>query len=215
MLSRHKQNQSYQSHALRNPNFDSGLISEPRIAFGGRHEHVDPKTGLALYGPYTLADQPRPSLSSIIVGIIGPAFMISDAEQWLNACRGLLTNDGSQPLLYPHFPGFNARLPFQCELLFGKAWQESLDSDDLQDILQEPAFNERFRRTANLYIRAIETLALREPRPDVILCSIPQEIIDNCTVQFGKASTVKRPKKGFIELWTKPAFREKQSVLCL
>ena len=36
--------------------------------FGGSHEHVDPKTGLALYGPYCPPGLGRPALSSIIVG---------------------------------------------------------------------------------------------------------------------------------------------------
>ena len=92
---------------VRVPNFESGLISEPLLAFGGQQRHVDPKTGLALYGPYSLVGQSVPTLKNIIVGIVGPSGMIADAEAWLNACRGMLTNEGAQPFLYPHFPGIN------------------------------------------------------------------------------------------------------------
>ena len=129
------------------PNFDSGVIGEPLLAFGGRHEHVDPKTGLALDGPYSPVGQPRPTLTSIIVGIVGPAAMIADAEQWLRACRDVITNDGSQPFLFPHFPGFNQELPFQCELLYGEAWREVINQTTLQKALTETdSFDARVAR---------------------------------------------------------------------
>jgi hypothetical protein len=81
-------------------------MPEPRLVFEARHVHVDPKMGISLYGPYTPDDRSQPLLKTIIVGIVGPPTMIADAEQWLEACRGILTNDGSEPFLRPHFPGF-------------------------------------------------------------------------------------------------------------
>lgn len=115
----------------RSPSFDSGVIAEPLLAFGGQHKHVDPKTGLGLYGPYSLAGQKEPVLTSIIVGIVGPPAMVADAEQWLRACQGRITNDGSEPFLYPHFPGFNRDSPFQCELIFGETWREMIRDNEI------------------------------------------------------------------------------------
>ena len=120
---------------VRVPNFESGLISEPLLAFGGQQRHVDPKTGLALYGPYSLVGQTVPMLKNIIVGIVGPPAMIADAEAWLTACRGVLTNEGSQPFLYPHFPGINTQGPFQCELNFGDTWRESIRDSEIKSAL--------------------------------------------------------------------------------
>ncbi len=176
----------------RTPDFDSGIISEPLLAFGGGHRHVDPKTGLGLYGPYSLVGQPRPPLANIIVGIVGPAPMVADAEQWLAACKGVLTNDGSQPFLYPHFPGFNPSHPFQCDLTFGDTWREVLKTSDAQEALRPTNFYERVKRVVRLYLRGIEVLAQREPRPSVILCCIPQEVIDYCTVRITRSGEVKR-----------------------
>ena len=85
----------------------------------------NPKTGLSLYGPYTPSVQSKPSLSTIKVGIIGTPSMIGNAELLLDACKGRLENNGNQPFLYPHFPGFNDNFPFCCELVFGETWQES------------------------------------------------------------------------------------------
>jgi hypothetical protein len=53
---------------LRGADFLAGVLAEPLLMFGGSHEHVDPKTGLALYGPYCPPGLGKPALSSIIVG---------------------------------------------------------------------------------------------------------------------------------------------------
>nr|MDZ8063832.1 hypothetical protein [Nostoc sp. EkiNYC01] len=181
------------SQRQRSPHFESGMISEPLIMFGGRHEHIDPKVGLALYGPYSLVGQSRPSLTSIIVGIVGPPTMVADAEQWLRACQGMLTNDGSEPFLYPHFPGFNTELPFQCELIFGDTWRETIKQDKFQEAIDSTNnFYERIKRVVNLYTQAIEILSEREPRPQVILCCIPQAVIDYCTVRVKQGGEIKR-----------------------
>ena len=175
------------------------MISEPLLAFGGRHEHVDPKTGLGLYGPYSLLGQRRPPLTSIIAGMVGPASMLADAERWLEACRGILTNDESEPFLYPHFPGMNADHPFQCELTFGDTWRESIRTNNLQGALATANFYERIKRVVGLYVRGIETLAQREPRPSVVFCCIPQEVIDLCTVKVTGTGELSRAKIGTTE----------------
>ena len=172
---------------VRVPNFESGLISEPLLAFGGQQRHVDPKTGLALYGPYSLVGQSGPALKNIIVGIVGPSAMIADAESWLNACRGVLTNEGAQPFLYPHFPGINSTGQFQCELNFGDAWRESIRDVELRNALSTDEYAQRVKNVVGLYVRAIEVLAARDQRPDVVLCCMPQDVIDNCTVEDRRA----------------------------
>jgi hypothetical protein len=197
--SRRLPKQKPKCHAQGGPDFDSDVIHEPFLAFGGRHEHVDPKIGIGLYGPYTLAGQDRPSLSSIIVGIVGPAAMISDAERWLDACRGIVINDGSKPFLYPHFPGCNASHTFQCQLISGRTWYETINDSDLGDALSPTNFYERVKRVVGLYIGRIEILSQREPRPNVIVCCIPQEVIEHCTVRLTKAGEVKRVKVSRLE----------------
>jgi hypothetical protein len=176
------------------PAFDSGIVSEPLLFFGGRHEHIDPKTGLSLYGPYTPAGQIQSSLSSIKVGIIGTPPMIGDAELWLEACKGKLENDGSQPFLYPHFPGFNGQPPFCCELIFGETWHESILDNEVTAVLEPTNFFARVSNVVELYKDKIETLSQRDPQPDVILCCIPQDIIDQCTTYLDRAKEKKRIK---------------------
>lgn len=189
------QNRSFRRHTgkplVRVPNFESGLISEPLLSFGGQHMHVDPKTGLSLYGPYTLRGQSSPTPRSAVVGVIGPPSMTADAEAWLLACQGMLTNDGSQPFLYPHFPGFHKDAPFQCEMVYGDAWRETIKDSSIKTAITEPDFYARVKNVVRLYSEALEIIAAREPQPQVVLCCIPQEVVDSCTVQKGRRA---RPK---------------------
>lgn len=195
------------------PNFDTGIISEPRLLFGGGHEHIDPKVGLALYGPYSMKDQSSPSLKSITVGIVGPKSMIADTEQWINALKGILTNDGSEPFLYPHFPGINQNIPFECELIIGDAWRESIKDSDLSAVLKIDNFQEKIRAVVNLYEKGIEVLSQRDPRPQVIICALSQEIVDYCAVKKTQSGEIKRFKTTDAEKKTRKMFLLGQQAL--
>lgn len=176
------------------PAFEAGIIPEPLLLFGGRHEHVDPKTGLSLYGPYSMAGQARPAITSVIVGMVGPASMIADAEQFLGSCRHQLLNDGKQPFLYPHFPGFTSDPPFHCDFVYGETWQESIKKEDIEKLLQDPDHQNRIRGIIGLYVEAMEVLSRQDPKPSVVLCCIPQDIYDACQLD-GKPWRPKKEKK--------------------
>jgi hypothetical protein len=132
----------------------------------------------------------------MIVGLVGPAAMIADATQWLERFQGILKNDGKQPFSCPHFPGFNSGRPFHCQLLFGDPWREAFRSSDLDDALGPANFFERIKRVVKLYARGIEILRGRDPRPNVVMCCIPQNVIEQCTVRVSKVGEVKRLKVG-------------------
>jgi hypothetical protein len=167
----------------RGPDFLAGVLAEPLLAFGGSQEHVDPKTGLALYGPYCPPGLARPTLSNMIIGAVGPAAMIADAAAWVDACRGIITNTGAEPFLYPHFPGCRQdQLPFYCDLLFRDQWCETIRDSELRRALAQPIFEDRLMAVINLYLAGIETLKGREPQPDVVLLCLPQEVVDRCAV---------------------------------
>jgi hypothetical protein len=170
----------------RGPDFLAGVLAEPLLAFGGSQEHVDPKTGLALYGPYCPPGLSRPTPSNMIIGAVGPAAMVADAAAWVDACRGIITNSGAEPFLYPHFPGCRQdQSPFYCDLLFRDQWCETVRDADLKRALARPIFEERLMAVINLYMGGLETLKGREPQPDVVLLCLPQEVVDRCAVAAG------------------------------
>jgi hypothetical protein len=169
------------NRSQRGPDFLAGVLNEPYLSFGGSQEHVDPKTGLALYGPYCPPDLAKPTLSNIIVGAVGPAAMVADAHAWIEACRGIITNSGSEPYLYPHFPGCRGNQPpYYCELLFRDQWCETVKDTDLRRALSLPIFEDRIAAVIDLYVAGLETLHQREPQPNAVLICLPQEVVDQC-----------------------------------
>ena len=55
----------------------------------------------------------------------------------------MLTNEGTQPFLYPHFPGMNVSGPFQCELVLGDTWRESIKDSAFRSATTKPELEER------------------------------------------------------------------------
>lgn len=174
--------------------FDAGILSEPVLLFGGGQEHVDPKRGLALFGPYSPGAQLRPPMSTIRVGIVGPSNMISDTERWLETCHRRVCNTGKEPLLAPHFPGINQGPPFHCEIAYGAFMRSIITDNELNTALSEANYLERVRRVIQAYVRGMETLVSRDPRPDVTLCCIPRRVIDECTTRRLRSGEVKRTR---------------------
>jgi hypothetical protein len=166
---------------IETPNFEAGVLDEPLLAFGGHHHHIDPKTGLALYGPYTVQEQEQPPLSTITVGIVGSARLVSRVKEWLNVAQRPILNDGRQPFLYPHFPGFSREFPFQCALVYGETWEEMFNEDSLNQALQIPDYHERLANVAKLYIDGIQNLKERQPSPQVVVLAISDETLDKCS----------------------------------
>lgn len=178
------------SNQFRSPDFDSGVLYEPRILFGGQHSHVDPKTGLSLYGPYFTPEQREPTLTNIVVGLVGPPALIAEAEGWLSACQGILVNDGREPFSRPHFPGFHRKSPFQCDIAYGPSWRQTIKESSIAEAISERDDRLRIKKVIDLYLDAIDVLHGRDSRPSVILCCMPDNVIEVCTL-LGQH----RPKK--------------------
>src|SRR5256885_12627170 len=120
------------------PSFAAGVLAEPVLSFGAGQEHIDPKVGLSLYGPFCPPELPRPALTSMTVGMIGPPAMLADTQQWVQRMRTLVINDGSQPWLYPHFPGVRSdAAPFYCDLVLSSQWCETIKDTELNRALAQ------------------------------------------------------------------------------
>jgi hypothetical protein len=160
--------------------FESGVIAEPLLLFGGHRSHIDPKTGLSLYGPYTVSDQEHPPLTSITVGFVGPSALLSAATNWVARCQTAVFNDGSQPFLYPHFPGFSNTFPFQCGLTIGDSWREVVNDVKLATALRNPDRAKRIAEVAEVYAAGIHNLSERQPKPNVIICVFAGATAEQC-----------------------------------
>lgn len=118
--------------------------------------------------------------------------MLANAEQFLRAVREPVFNDGANPFLWPHFPGFHDRYPFACELVFGETWRAEILDEQPAPALAHVNFYDRIRAVVALYRERVATVAGRLPKPDMILCCIPQRVIDECTVSSLRAGEMRR-----------------------
>jgi len=177
--------------------FQSMFIDEPLLTFGEKKQHVDPKMGLLAYGPCLLPNR-RVISSSIRLGIIGSKDTINLTQLWVEKCQNEIPGKSGDSLLFPSFPGFTR--VFGSELRIQEECIEVITQNEINKILRIIDFNRRVKVAANLFIEKLSNLRVREPRPHVVICALPQEIVDACgtkrdRITRGRIKLTKKERK--------------------
>lgn len=157
--------------------FQSLFIEEPLLTFGEGKHYIDPKMGLLAYGPCMLPSR-RAISSTIRVGIIGSRETINLAQHWISKCQSEIPGKPGNPLLFQSFPGF--KRIFGAELRIRSECIEILTEAEIKHVLDIPNFHQRVRSVAKLFLEKLHNLQVREPRPHVVICALPQDIVDKC-----------------------------------
>lgn len=150
-------------------------LKEPELIFGNG-SHVDPKTGISLYGPYDL-HQLRPK--QIRVGFVGRLDSIRLATTWVdNGKNRVEVKKSSGGSYYEPFPGFNAEVGFYTEIEYDESMCRSIKPEEIESAVNE-ALNqvECIDFLSALFIREIKFLALNK-KVDVIICCINNDIFE-------------------------------------
>ncbi len=114
------------------------VIPEPELEFGGGGRHVDPRFGIATYGPadLTAGDAPR----AIRIGLIGPADQLPGLRAWLERCREpIAAKDERYPHLFPGFPGCEIDCGMHTILVFSDRHTRALSDRVPRSITDAPA----------------------------------------------------------------------------
>ncbi|MFB0544485.1 MAG: hypothetical protein ACETVN_02115, partial [Asgard group archaeon] len=162
--------------------FSSLFIEEPLLAFGERKYYIDPKMGLLAYGPCMLPNR-RAISSTIRIGIIGSRETINLAQHWMNKCQREIHGKTEIPLLFQSFPGF--KRIFGAELSIRSECMEVLKEAEIKRVLIIANFYQRVRSAAKLFIGRLQNLQVREPRPHVVICALPPDIVNSCGTKTG------------------------------
>lgn len=155
----------------------AALLEEPVLVFGHGGKHVDPKAGLALYGP---AGHPKGGQApmSITLGFVGVAEAVETARQW---CLGL--NSGFDPdkdnvRLFPPFPGIGKA--FGCRLLVPENLSYEIPRKELAAALEHKSHMKRVLACSRLFVDGLQVLKQKAGPPNVVVFPWSEDIIEKC-----------------------------------
>jgi len=148
-------------------------FDEPALEFAGSAVHVDPKTGLARYGPSSLGSESHPR--ELKLGFVGSGESMASALSWFERTSGGVVGDADAGL--PDFPGFDEDRGFFCQLRFTDTTQAKMTTHEINSVLKPRRKRERFEASVDLICAKVKLLAQQDQRPDVIVLALPDEIV--------------------------------------
>ncbi len=152
------------------------VLAEPELEFGAGQRHIDPRFGLARFGP---ADIDTPSAPTAIpIGCVGPRESIESLRRWLDRCRTEIPGKTSKPgqeNMFPDFPGFSQETTFHSTLVFDDALTREIPDRVMRTISGDSRL--AAQRAADVYADAAMSLS-ETGRCKVILCARPDDLDD-------------------------------------
>jgi hypothetical protein len=163
-------------------------LAEPSLNFGGKMQCVDPRTGLAAFGPYSKTDSTR--RQSIRLGIVGPAEAIDRAVALVERLSNPIDqSEKIDAILHPPFPGLNSGEPFQIELVSQPVWRRPLKTKDVALVEGDPNFKSRIGKLLAAVITEVRALKALDSGPDVVLVAMSEKLEELCRVGIAKHDT--------------------------
>lgn len=149
-------------------------IKEPELLFGGSFPSIDPKTGISLYSPYSIAK------NSIKIGIIGDKTTIEQTKSILERIKSPIKGPDRNPTWTPNFPGFSLSHPFKCEIITNDKWYQTITSKEIESLESVPKVEQRIARGVEIFMNYLSIISEREEAPDIVICAPPKELMKLC-----------------------------------
>jgi hypothetical protein len=158
-------------------------LQEPDLIFGGDHRCIDPRTGLAAFGPYGVT---RPGETrQVRIGIVGTAESIDKALRLLKEMSQPIEQGANVDCVQnPSFPGLNSQAPFRVHLVTQSQWHRPLHKRDFHSLEKCGDFNTRHWLFQEVFGSEVRALSQLENPPHVVLCVVSWPM----TRLLGKAS---------------------------
>ena len=147
---------------------------------------MDPKVGLSLYGPLKAWGADHPAPYSIKAGIVGTSATVTDSNRWLERINAGPIRSKADPFQTQSFPGF--KKVFGCDLVKGDEYNHIISATEVAEIPRLPTFDDRVEWAVDLFSKAIENVSSGTFKPDVVICALPEEVINYCVVRQRGAS---------------------------
>lgn len=157
--------------------FDLGAsyLPEPLMLFGNGGLHVDPKAGIARYGPCSLGTARHPT--HLRVGFIGTAATIELATHWL-----LANADGVEGTeTTPRFPGYRADRGFCADIQVAPQWNELLTQTEVKGVLADNMRRgDRFNHAVDLIEAKLRAMSEKDLPPQYVVLALPEPMVRKC-----------------------------------
>ena len=151
------------------------VLDEPQLEFGHGGRHVDPRGGIADYGPADLGTT-RPE--RVTIGVVGDADGIEQLRQWLSSCaEGVAAgakNAARYPRLFPAFPGADGEATFRAEFVVPPELCRAVPRRQLAEACAHPG-DAGVHEVVGLYLKEIADLT-ENARVDVVICIRPDDL---------------------------------------
>jgi hypothetical protein len=155
------------------PEIKCKYFKEPLLRFAAGKEHVDPKTGLARFGPLSL-DPLKRHPDRVRIGLVGTSETVEKAEQWISINAKGVPGDEK----HPDFPGCASDRGFHTALEFSRDWTEQITQTELQDILQVRQRREKFEKLLLLLEQKFRLLDRKDLKPDYVVLTLPENLAE-------------------------------------
>jgi hypothetical protein len=151
------------------------ILEEPELEFGGAQRHIDPRFGIAAYGPADLGHDGAPT--TIRLGLVGPRDQLDGIRRWIDRCRGPIdAKDDKYPHLFPGFPGCDSDTGLCTTLTIADRNSRELPSRELERASGLPG-ELAVQAMVQAYMDELEALA-EGNRADVIIVARPDTLDD-------------------------------------
>lgn len=167
-------------------------IPEPELLFSGSYPCIDPKTGISLYGPYSITKD------SIRIGIIGDKTTIQQTKIILERIKDPIEGSSKYPTWIPDFPGLSSAHPFKCKIITNDKWYQTIAKKEIDALENIAKVEERITKGVDIFMSYLSNIVEREETPDIMICAPPKELMKLC-ISKKDMRTRGRPKKSNAE----------------
>ncbi len=154
------------------PRTTAEWLEEPKLLFAGERWHIDPKTGVTLYGPRSFGSSRHKR--EVHVGFIGTGESADAARKFYRQlCSGVPGDQDHEP-----FPGCNADRGYRCQIHTDLV--EPIKRNELIEIVEVRRRRHRFEAFLDLFQQKMDLITNRDHPLDYIVVALPQELYLKC-----------------------------------
>jgi hypothetical protein len=151
-------------------------LQEPDLRFSGDNRCVDPRTGLAAFGPYGVSSQEQ--ATQIRIGIVSNAEGIDDVLKLFEEMSRPIEQDANLDCVQsPSFPGMNSQAPFRVHLVTQGQWHRTLHKWDFRSLEECNDSKTKQRLLQEMFGSEVRAISELENPPQVVVCAVSERMI--------------------------------------